>query len=195
MCQRLLGRPSFNARFDEIFDRGIDPDVDDPTQCHAHPEVPDAWPRPGAVLAYRDRVRAEVLASETLLYMIRQLPLSRLVRPAPPPIYALGDALRARPIEIDPGYATLGVDFHDLDFGWDNEFPRTTVAVPRFVIDSTPVTNGEFLELSRAAAMDVLSCGTTTTGAGKKLPGSRIRSRGRCGTASGSTARASASCR
>ena len=44
MCRRRLGLPSFNARFDEIFDRGIDPDVDDPTQCHAHPEVPDAWP-------------------------------------------------------------------------------------------------------------------------------------------------------
>jgi DinB superfamily len=56
VCRRLLGRLSFNPRFDEIFDRGIDPDVDDPTRCHAHPEVPDAWPALDAVLAYRDRV-------------------------------------------------------------------------------------------------------------------------------------------
>jgi ergothioneine biosynthesis protein EgtB len=179
VCRRLLDRPSFDPRFDEIFDRGIDPDVDDPTQCHAHPEVPDAWPSLDAVLAYRDRVRAGILASldevaaapardvmaennrvlrlalaleheqmhqETLLYMIQQLPLSRLVRPAIPSIYAFGDGRRARPIEIEAGRATLGADVHDLDFGWDNEFPSITVAVPRFVIDSTPVTNGAFLE-------------------------------------------------
>ena len=63
VCRRLLGRPSFNPPFDEIFDRGIDPDVDDPTQCHAHPEVPDAWPSLLEVHAYRDCVRAEILAS------------------------------------------------------------------------------------------------------------------------------------
>jgi ergothioneine biosynthesis protein EgtB len=177
VCRRLLGRPSFEPRFDEIFDRGIDPDVDDPTQCHAHPEVPDAWPSLDAVLAYRDRVRSEMLASldeaadapptdvmaengrvllmmleheqmhqETLLYMMQRLPLSRLTRPALPPAYTFGDALRSRPIEVEAGRVTLGADFEDLDFGWDNEFPRITLAVPRFLIDSTPVTNGDFLE-------------------------------------------------
>ena len=177
VCRRLLGRPSFDARFDEVFDRGIDPDVDDPTQCHAHPEVPEAWPSLGAVHAYRDRVRAEILASldavtdapgtdvmarncrvlrlaleheqmhqETLLYMMQRLPLARLVRPAPSPVYALGDALRPRRVEVEAGEATLGADFDDLDFGWDNEFPRVTVTVPRFAIDATPVTNAEFLE-------------------------------------------------
>lgn len=34
VCRGVLGRPSFDARLDEIFDRGIDPDVDDPTRCH-----------------------------------------------------------------------------------------------------------------------------------------------------------------
>ena len=185
VCRGLLGRPSFNPSFDEIFDRGIDPDVDDPSKVHAHPEVPDQWPALRNVLAYRDRVRAEILASldevgdapatnvmaengrvllmaleheqmhqETLLYMLHQLPLSRMVRPALAPIYALGDALRARPIEIDEGYATLGADFEDLDFGWDNEFSRITVAVPAFQIDSTPVTNGEFLDFVESGAYE-----------------------------------------
>jgi ergothioneine biosynthesis protein EgtB len=183
VCRGLLGRPSFNARFDEIFDRGIDPDVDDPSQCHAHPEVPDAWPDVREVLAYRNRIRAEILGSldevadapdvmaengrallmvleheqmhqETLLYMMQQLPLSRMVRPASTPIYALGDALRVRPIEIDEGYATLGTDFHALDFGWDNEFPHITVPVRGFVMDSTPVTNGEFLEFVQSGGYD-----------------------------------------
>src|SRR6266496_3868272 len=61
ICAGVLGRPSLNPRFDELFSRGIDPDVDDPTQCHAHPEIPDSWPHLSAVLAYRDRVRAAVL--------------------------------------------------------------------------------------------------------------------------------------
>lgn len=185
VCRGLLGRPVFNTRFDEVFDRGIDPDVDDPSKVHAHPEVPAQWPALCDVLEYRDRVRAEILASldevgdapatnvmaehnrvllmaleheqmhqETLLYMLHQLPLSRMVRPALSPVYALGDALRARPIEIDEGYATLGADFEDLDFGWDNEFSRITVTVPAFRIDSTPVTNSEFLDFVESGAYE-----------------------------------------
>ncbi|HZE37099.1 MAG TPA: SUMF1/EgtB/PvdO family nonheme iron enzyme [Candidatus Eisenbacteria bacterium] len=61
ICAGVLGRPSLDAGFDELFSRGIDPDVDDPTHCHAHPEVPDSWPPLSAVRAYRDRVRAAVL--------------------------------------------------------------------------------------------------------------------------------------
>src|SRR5215468_3473744 len=54
----VLGRPSLNPAFDELFSRGIDPDADDPTRCHAHPDVPDTWPTLPEVFAYRDRVRA-----------------------------------------------------------------------------------------------------------------------------------------
>jgi len=53
----LLERPPFNAAFDELFSRGIDPDVDDPAHCHDHPDVPDRWPAVAEVAAYRDRVR------------------------------------------------------------------------------------------------------------------------------------------
>src|SRR5262249_40165889 len=58
-----LARPSFTPAFDDMFSRGIDPDVDDPERCHDHPEVPEQWPVLDAVLAYRDRVRAAVLES------------------------------------------------------------------------------------------------------------------------------------
>jgi formylglycine-generating enzyme required for sulfatase activity len=37
--------------------------VDDPTQCHDHPEVPDRWPAVTEVVAYRDRVREALLGS------------------------------------------------------------------------------------------------------------------------------------
>jgi len=63
VCAGVLGRPAFNAAFDDLFSRGIDPDVDDPTLCHDHPDVPDRWPSVGEVLAYRDRVRDAVLDS------------------------------------------------------------------------------------------------------------------------------------
>ncbi|HKC07108.1 MAG TPA: SUMF1/EgtB/PvdO family nonheme iron enzyme, partial [Methylomirabilota bacterium] len=59
----VLDQLPFNAAFDELFSRGIDPDVDDPTHCHDHPEVPDRWPAVDEVVAYRDRVRAALLAS------------------------------------------------------------------------------------------------------------------------------------
>jgi ergothioneine biosynthesis protein EgtB len=63
VCRGVLGCASFNRHFDEIFDRGIDPDVDDPTQCHPHSEVPPTWPELKEVLAYRDQVREAILAS------------------------------------------------------------------------------------------------------------------------------------
>jgi ergothioneine biosynthesis protein EgtB len=56
----VLGRPPADAAYDELFSRGIDPDVDDPARCHDHPAVPEQWPALADVLAYRDRVRAAV---------------------------------------------------------------------------------------------------------------------------------------
>jgi ergothioneine biosynthesis protein EgtB len=63
VCAGVLGREAFNPGFDEMFSRGIDPDVDDPEHCHDHPEVPDRWPSVAAVLSYRDRVRDALLAA------------------------------------------------------------------------------------------------------------------------------------
>ncbi|MEJ2189531.1 MAG: SUMF1/EgtB/PvdO family nonheme iron enzyme [Acidobacteriota bacterium] len=39
----------------------------------------------------------------------------------------------------------LGADFETASFGWDNEFPQLEVEVGDFLIDRTPVRNGEFL--------------------------------------------------
>ena len=45
------------ASYRQIFERGIDPDVDNPELCHAHSEIPDSWPPAGEVLAYQESVR------------------------------------------------------------------------------------------------------------------------------------------
>src|SRR5256886_13169112 len=48
-------------RLDDLFSRGIDPDVDDPSRCHDDPDVPNRWPAVEQVIAYRDRVRGSLL--------------------------------------------------------------------------------------------------------------------------------------
>src|SRR5438876_4049190 len=44
VCAGTLGRASFNPEFDDVFSRGIDPDVDDPERCHAIPRRRSAGP-------------------------------------------------------------------------------------------------------------------------------------------------------
>lgn len=87
-----------NTAYTQIFERGIDPDVDDPSQCHAHSEIPDSWPDLSELLDFRDAVRErlrrvyhsgaildrkvaravftvyehEAMHAETLLYMLLQ---------------------------------------------------------------------------------------------------------------------------
>lgn len=65
LMARALNRPNSEPYFAQIFERGIDPHVDDPEHCHRHSEVPtkdEDWPTLGTILAFRDRVRARLLA-------------------------------------------------------------------------------------------------------------------------------------
>ncbi|ROT41789.1 hypothetical protein SODALDRAFT_225 [Sodiomyces alkalinus F11] len=91
--------PTEPAYYHSIFERGVDPDVDNPEQCHAHSEIPDEWPPVSEITEYQQRVRPrlqglykdgqdsvprdvaraiwvgfehEVMHMETLLYMMLQ---------------------------------------------------------------------------------------------------------------------------
>ncbi|KAJ6262544.1 hypothetical protein Dda_3355 [Drechslerella dactyloides] len=92
--------------YPSIFQRGIDPDVDDPSKCHAHSDIPEAWPALEDIkqfqLRLREKVRSlyreaavmpvnvqraiwlgfehEIMHLETLLYMLLQHELT-----LPPP--------------------------------------------------------------------------------------------------------------
>ncbi|KAH9080323.1 DUF323 domain-containing protein [Lactarius deliciosus] len=61
---RLLGEPHTEPEyFKNIFERGIDPNVDDPTECHPHSEVPqkeEDWPSFASILEFQKRVRARL---------------------------------------------------------------------------------------------------------------------------------------
>ena len=144
--------------FDKLFAFGIDPEN---KQAAAELSI-SKWPSVEAIIAYRDQVRTDVLEllpelastpgvmaergrivhmvaehellhQETLLYMVQAGG------------YALqdtvvgGDGEPATQVSVPAGTAVLGTDFDSLDFGWDNEFPKTQVQVSAFAIDSLPV--------------------------------------------------------
>ncbi|KAH9819961.1 histidine-specific methyltransferase [Melampsora americana] len=49
--------------FSEIFERGIDPDMEDPSICNAHSKVPehqDEWPSLSEILDFKDSLRARI---------------------------------------------------------------------------------------------------------------------------------------
>ncbi|TFK40758.1 DUF323 domain-containing protein [Crucibulum laeve] len=62
---RLLEEPHTEPEeYKYIFERGIDPNVDDPSECHPHSEVPQEdgeWPALSSILQFQSRVRARVL--------------------------------------------------------------------------------------------------------------------------------------
>lgn len=57
MTRALQGKPTDPKYYRQIFERGIDPDVDNPQHCHAHSEIPDEWPPLDEILDYSERVR------------------------------------------------------------------------------------------------------------------------------------------
>eukprot|EP00118_Oscarella_pearsei_P026051 m.309297 g.309297 ORF g.309297 m.309297 type:complete len:463 (+) comp46019_c0_seq1:90-1478(+) len=61
--QKLLGKPPFSPNYDQIFERGLDPDVFDPSCCHDHSTVPTEWPPIAKVVDYVKKCRKEVLLS------------------------------------------------------------------------------------------------------------------------------------
>jgi hypothetical protein len=54
------GKPSDPAYFWKIFERGVDPDVEDPTRCHAHSEPPEEWPPLETIVSFQQKVRGKV---------------------------------------------------------------------------------------------------------------------------------------
>jgi ergothioneine biosynthesis protein EgtB len=172
----VLGRPSRQPAFDELFERGIDPVGPDRYAAST------TWPEIAEVVAYRDACRralqeteasvlsrgeSDVLAAggrihalvlehermhqETLLYMVQQLPAGRKHRPADwPSAPPAGRSVSDSRVRVPAGPTTLGARFAALPFGWDNEFPEQVVDVPAFTIAALPVCNREMAEFTEA---------------------------------------------
>ena len=141
--------PSYYPR---IFERGIDPDVDNPEHCHAHSEIPDQWPPLEEILGYQEQVRSkvrkiygageiprnigralwigfehEIMHLETLLYMLLQSDKTLPPTPFTPDFEAdskLAEASRVPNewFEIPEQRITIGLDDPEDNSGPDNHF-------------------------------------------------------------------------
>lgn len=178
-CGGTPGRQSPDPRFDDIFSRGIDPDVDTGA-CHSHPEAPRQWPELAEIAGYRDAVREAVLEAldgarakgdkksarerfcmtlehelmhqETLLYMVHQLAPERKNRPRGLGEHLFSGSAWAEEIAVPAGRARVGAARGRLEFGWDNEFEGAEVDVPAFRMDSLPVTIAQFFDFVASGA-------------------------------------------
>lgn len=147
--------PTEPAYFLDIFQRGIDPDVDDPEKCHSHSKNPDCWPDLKEILDYSDRVHArleslydvsgsvghlgpklqraiwtafehEAMHLETLLYMLLQSDST-----LPPPRVLKPDFVSSRAVEI----ASSSDDY------WTT-LPSSVITVGMDDPESSPDTTG-----------------------------------------------------
>lgn len=172
LIKEALGKPSLNAEFEVLFERGIDPSSADEAKKHAK----SAWPERAHVEAYGNAVEAAVndalanatledstnpyldraqavfniieherMHHETLLYIVNQLDDAHKNAPAGIVHTDSGGPTFGAPVEIAAGPATLGARRDALRFGWDNEFDEHRVEVGRFAIDRHNVTNAEYL--------------------------------------------------
>lgn len=51
------GAPTEPSSYRRIFERGIDPDVENPEKCHAHSDIPDTWPPSEEIISFQEQVR------------------------------------------------------------------------------------------------------------------------------------------
>lgn len=171
LVKKALGRPGIDARLEQLFARGIDPD-----EGSKRTGEPSSWPDRDAVRAFAHRAdelvvdalahadldvpghplldRSEVVFAileheamhqETLLYMWHRLPHDQKRRPHGYTRVADGPAITLEDVFVPAGIATLGAAPNEVPFGWDNEHPRVEVDVPAFWMEPVDVTNADFL--------------------------------------------------
>ena len=175
---RGLGRPGVDARLEQLFARGIDPDSVDAAVPRSGAST--LWPERSSVLAFaraadeailealrdaafvEDRpamrhgeavftaLEHEAMHQETLLYMWHRLPYEQKRRPTDLRYETEGVVPPRDIVRVPAGVATLGADRDRIPFGWDNEFGKLRVDVPAFEIDVHNVTNADFLAFVEA---------------------------------------------
>jgi iron(II)-dependent oxidoreductase len=177
LVKRALGHPSIDARLEQLFARGIDPEE----APYSPDAAADVWPSRSLVrafveeadkqvlhaLAHEDLDRPghpllhggeavftilehEALHQETLLYMWHRLPHQQKRRPDGYAPVTQGAVPTPEWVGLPAGRSTLGVARGSIPFGWDNEYPAHAVEVPAFSIQTHDVTNARYLEFVKA---------------------------------------------
>ncbi|HJR57756.1 MAG TPA: SUMF1/EgtB/PvdO family nonheme iron enzyme [Vicinamibacterales bacterium] len=182
LIQRGLGQSGVDARLEQLFARGIDPETEDAAAPRSGADT--SWPSRDEVLAFggaadalitdailrapfdesRPAMRGaealytalehEAMHQETLLYMWHRLPHAQKRRPAYLPYEAKGDVPPRATLRIPAGVATLGARRSSSTFGWDNEFDAHQVEVPAFDVDVHSVTNADYLPFVEAGHVE-----------------------------------------
>ncbi|SCN69836.1 uncharacterized protein FFE2_01783 [Fusarium fujikuroi] len=157
-------KPTEPAYYHQIFERGIYPDVDDPSKCHDHSKLPDVFPCLGDILVYRERVKDRItslyqterpytdrglgralwvgfehegLHAETFLFMTIQSPNILPPPDLPRPDFAkLAKAAASRRLQ-NPWIKVPPADFHHWREPYD-------ITVPQIEAQGRPVINGEY---------------------------------------------------
>jgi gamma-glutamyl hercynylcysteine S-oxide synthase len=172
LLKKGLGQPGIDDHLEDIFARGIDPDMEAAAVARGNPSWPDRATVQGyAAEADRRIERAlrdadiarddnpllrgaeavwailehEEMHQETLLYMWHQLPFA--MKRAPDGYETLTIAPPSSPddrVSIPAGRVTLGTPA-TFPFAWDNERPAHTVDVAAFEIDVHDITNAQYL--------------------------------------------------
>ena len=177
-----LGHPGLDADLEVLFARGIDPADGTAASASAVERWPsrDAVRRyveqaddailtalasaaidgDGNAVLHRGQgvftiLEHEEMHQETLLYLWHRLDLHLKRRPdgyEPVGVTETGPAREM--VTIPAGRATLGAGMTEIPFGWDNEFPSHSIAVPAFSIDVHDVTNADYLAFVDAGGYD-----------------------------------------
>ncbi|MCJ1283302.1 hypothetical protein MMC26_002630 [Xylographa opegraphella] len=77
LTRATKGVPTEPSSYRRIFERGIDPDVDNPELCHDHSEIPDEWPPVKEILSYQHQVRERTRHLYSVASVDRDHKLSR----------------------------------------------------------------------------------------------------------------------
>ncbi len=161
LARRHAGEKPFHAGFDQLFERGIDPE---PGKAPA--DSPNDWPRIDEILAYRAKTRAWIddhlatldpslvqmaiehrhMHAETFAYLLHNLPHEKKRGPKGTRD-GTHDAPENQMLAIESGVVTLGKT--SGGFGWDNEYFAHKIFVPGFRISKFKISNGEYLEFVR----------------------------------------------
>ncbi|KAF4415413.1 DUF323 domain-containing [Fusarium acutatum] len=151
LARATKSKPTEPAYYHQIFEHGIDPDVDDPSKCHDHSELPDVFPCLGDILLYRERLHPEMF-----LFMTIQspniLPLPGLPRPDFAKLAKEAASRRLRNPWIKVPKQTFTIGYHEPEsndgpsrfFAWDNEHEPYKITVPQIEAQGRPVSNGEY---------------------------------------------------
>jgi hypothetical protein len=161
LARRSLSQPAFNAEFDRLFERGIDPE---PGQ--AREDSPHDWPSQAEVRHYGARTRDWIdshwndldpwvlqmaiehrhMHAETLAYLLHGLAYDQKARISVAPFIPRPAPLNSM-VPLEAGNAILGQNRDS--FGWDNEHLAHEVFVRAFRISKFKISNGEYLDFVR----------------------------------------------